>query len=140
MLLEFEKTLPLKSFSVSSRKKHFFRVIYHGSQIISIQLEVGHQEIRGGTISSSGQSFEFPLGGFDEPNQQGGQSTSPWEPVAFVIQDRSGSISISDPVCGDITISAIASGRALAALDDTLAFACSPRVPKPTETRVSCEV
>ncbi len=31
-------------------KRCFFHVIYHGSQIISIQLEVGHQEIRGGTI------------------------------------------------------------------------------------------
>ena len=81
-----------------------------------------------GNNQSSGQNIEFPLGGFDEPSHQGGQSTNlPWEPVAFVIPDRSGSISaISNPVCGDITISAIASGRALAALDDTLAFACSP--------------
>ena len=86
-----------------------------------------------GNNSSSGKNFEFPLGGFDEPNQQGGQSTSrAWEPVAFVIQDRfisCGSISTSNPVCGENVISAIASGRALAVPDNTLASHAPQELP-----------
>jgi len=41
--------------------KYFFRVIYQGSQIISIQLEGGHQKIRGRNSSSLSSSLSADL-------------------------------------------------------------------------------
>ena len=62
--------------------KYLFHVIHQGSQIKSIQIEIGHQKNPRENTSST------LLGGFDETNQGGSSMSLRWEPAAFVFLVR----------------------------------------------------